>query len=110
MQNNNTKLVQSWSDLFPDEVVKQLGLDTPERRSEYFLKLWDDWSSNEIDLSNYKQSKTSSQHHRYDWYIQSPVRAYAKKMGIKEFWEYQLRDNCIRFADEDTALHFRLTI
>ena len=96
MQNNNTKLVQSWSDLFPDDVVKQHDLTSPAKRSKYFMQLWDSWSA--------------TNHQRYEWYVDSPVRAYAKKLGIKEFWEYQLRGNCIRFKDEDTAFLFRLTI
>jgi hypothetical protein len=110
MQNKNTKLVQSWSDLFPDDVVKQHDLTSPAKRSKYFMQLWDSWSATEIDLSNYKKPKTSPGHNRYEWYVDSPVRAYAKKKGIKEFWEYQLRGNCIRFKDEDTAILFRLTI
>ena len=108
MQNNNTKLIQSWSDLFPDEVVKELGLVNPERRSEYFMKLWDDWSSNEIDLTPYHKDLKGQ--NRYEWYVESPVRAFAKKQGLREFWEFQLRGNAIRFADEDTALLFRLSI
>ena len=108
MQNNNTKLIQPWSDLFPDEVVKQLGLDTPERRSEYFMKLWDDWSANEIKLTPYHKDLKGK--NRHEWYVESHVRAFAKKQGLKEFWEFQVRGDAIRFADEDTALHFRLSI
>lgn len=109
MQNNNTKLIQSWSDLFPDEVVKQLDLATPEKRSDYFMELWDDWASTEIDLTHYHKDLTN-QSRRHEWYIESPVRAFAKKQGLREFWEFQVRGNAIRFADEDTALHFRLSI
>ena len=110
MQNNNTKLIQSWSDLFPDEVVKQLDLATPEKRSDYFMELWDDWASTEIDLTPYHKDLAYKKSHRHEWYIESPVRAFAKKQGLREFWEFQVRGNAIRFADEDTALHFRLSI
>ena len=38
------------------------------------------------------------------------VKTFARKHKLKEFWEYQVRGNEVRFADEDFALLFRLTL
>ena len=55
MQNNlKVQKVQSWSELFPPEAVEEFDLSTPEKRSEYFMQLWNDWAETQIDLSKYQ--------------------------------------------------------
>lgn len=110
MQNN--KLIQSWDDLFPPGEVEEYGLETPEERSNFFMKLWDEWTSTNIDLKKYKPKDASIDlaTHRYNWYNNDIVRAFAKKHNLKEFWQYQVRGDEVRFEDEDMALLFRLTL
>ena len=112
MQNNlKVQKVQSWSELFPPEAVEEFDLSTPEKRSEYFMQLWDDWAETQIDLSKYKGMDIKfNAFTRYNWYTSSPVRGWCKTNDLKEFWDYQLRGNCIRFACQDTALMFRLSL
>lgn len=104
------RLVQSWSNLFPQELVERHDLDTPEKRSIYFYNLWEQWDITEIDLSKYKRPHEIAGGVRYSWYLSNPVREFAQKHNLKEFWDYQLRMSKVRFKDMDMALLFRLSI
>ena len=111
MYATTTQSCQSWSELFPPEAVEEYDLSTPEKRSDYFMHLWDDWAETQIDLSKYQGMDIKfNAFTRYNWYTSSPVRGWCKTNDLKEFWDYQLRGNCIRFACQDTALMFRLSL
>ena len=102
------KKVQTWSDLFPNDLVEDLGLETPEARSEYFLDLWLEWESTSIKL---RKRNMPSMYARYgDWQAREEVLSFARKHDLKEFWDFQVRGEEIRFKDENNALLFRLTL
>jgi hypothetical protein len=105
------KLIQSWDDLFPPAEVEEYGLHTPEERSNYFMKLWDEWVSTNIDLRKYTPKHSIDlASHRYNWYQNDVARQFAHEQGLKEFWDYQVRGDEVRFKDDDMALLFRLTL
>lgn len=104
------KLIQSWNNLFPEELVEEHDLGTPEKRSVYFFNLWEQWGTTEIDLSKYRRPHEVNGGVRYSWYLSNPAREFAKKHSLREFWEYQVRGTAVRFKDKDMALLFRLSI
>jgi hypothetical protein len=104
------KLNLSWNSIFPAELIEEHDLGTPEKRSVYFMNLWNEWEATEIDLSKYKKAFEIDGGIRYGWYIHNPAREFAKKYNIPEFWEYQIRSSSVRFKDGDMALLFRLSL
>ena len=104
------KLIQSWDDLFPPEVVTEYNLDSPEARAEYFMDLWFEWEKTSITLKP-ELYNIPSMYVRYEALrTVDIVRNFAKKHNLKEFWDYQVRGKEVRFKDEDTALLFRLIL
>ena len=80
-------------------------------RTTMFKELWDNWSRTSITLpvdlgkaSRYGSAK----------YLAEPghtkVKQFGRKHSLNEFWHYQIRGAEVRFADEDMALLFRLTL
>jgi hypothetical protein len=76
-----------------------------------FKEMWDSWSKTSIVLpanigmaSTYGSAK----------YLAEPGNTKTKQFGrkhkLKEFWDFQIRGNEVRFADDNTALLFRLTL
>ncbi len=109
MQRN--KLIQSWDELFPPAEVEEYGIQNISDRSKYFLKLWDEWVSTNINLRLYSpRHSVDLATHRYNWYHNDTARQFAKEQGLREFWDYQVRGDEVRFKDEDMALLFRLTL
>jgi len=52
-----------------------------------------------------------SMYARYgDWQAREEVLSFARKHDLKEFWDFQVRGEEIRFKDENNALLFRLTL
>ena len=105
------KLNLSWNSIFPEKLIEEHDLDTPEKRSVYFMNLWNEWEATDVDLSKYKRAfEIPGGGVRYGWYINNPAREFAKKHNIPEFWEYQVRSSSVRFKDADMALLFRLSL
>jgi len=80
-------------------------------RTTMFYDMWVSWSKTSIVLpanigmaSAYGSAK----------YLAEPgntkVKQFGRKHGLKEFWDFQIRGNEVRFANEDNALLFRLTL
>lgn len=82
-----------------------------QERTDKFKEMWDSWEHTNIQLpadlgkaSRYGSAK----------YLAEPghtkVKQFGRKHGLNEFWHYQIRGSEVRFADDNTALLFRLTL
>ena len=69
-----------------------------------------EYSSKPTDLTD----RTTMFKELWDKYLAEPghtkVKQFGRKHSLNEFWHYQIRGAEVRFADEDMALLFRLTL
>jgi hypothetical protein len=83
-----------------------------KERTARFKELWDGWKHTKIQLPSHTMV------HAYPYgsakYLADPgvtkVKQFGRKHSLNEFWHYQIRGAEVRFADEDMALLFRLTL
>ncbi len=94
--------------LFPKELRGSMKLDTPQDRAKHFNELWDDWRETEIELPRGDTTMVSTRYEYID--AKNIVRNFCGKYELAEFWDYQLRQNCIRFKDQQNALLFKLSL
>ncbi|MDA7807315.1 hypothetical protein N8955_01125 [bacterium] len=85
--------------------------DDLKDRTDMFREMWDSWSKTSIVLpANIGQASAYGSAK----YLAEPGNTKTKQFGrkhkLKEFWDFQIRGNEVRFADEDMALLFRLTL
>ncbi len=100
--------MQTISTLFPPELWGNVKLDTPEERATHFNELWSEWEITEIDLPRGDTTMVAT---RYEYLNAKQVtKKFANKYKLKEFWDYQLRRNTIRFKDEHMAMLFKLSL
>lgn len=104
-QSNN---IQTISTLFPQELWGDVKLDTPEERAVHFNKLWHEWEDTEIKLPRGDTTMIATRYEYLD--AKHITRKFANKYNLKEFWDYQLRRNTIRFKDEHNAMLFKLSL
>tara|TARA_B100000900_G_C20588850_1_gene720792 strand:+ start:1918 stop:2247 length:330 start_codon:yes stop_codon:yes gene_type:complete len=87
MQTQRSKTYQSiFSD---DDMLEAFGTLRPSvsERTAYFFESWMDWRSTRVKIKN-----------RHDIIC----RNLCKELGLKEFWEFQVRENEVRFRDNET--------
>lgn len=94
--------------LFPKELRGGMNLDTPEERATHFNQLWYEWRETEIELPRGDTTMISTRYEYID--AKNIVRNFCSKYDLKEFWDYQLRRNCIRFKEQQNALLFKLSL
>lgn len=100
--------IQTISTLFPQELWGNVKLDTPEERAAHFNKLWCEWKDTEIELPRGDTTMVATRYEYLD--AKHITRKFANKYKLKEFWDYQLRRNTIRFRDEHNAMLFKLSL
>lgn len=100
--------------IFPYNLLGKTYTSKPEDiedRSAMFRERWDSWKHTSIKLPADLHKAASYGSARYiQGSADKKVKTFAKKHKLKEFWEYQVRGDELRFADEDFALLFRLTL
>lgn len=79
----------TYQNIFGDDLMLEaFGTLRPSvsERTSYFFEKWMDWRPQQVRLKS-----------RMD----SAVRNLAIELGLKEFWEFQVREGEIRFINED---------
>lgn len=59
---------------------------TVSQRTSYFFEMWIDWRPHRVKLKA-----------RFDQACKNMLR----ELGLKEFWEYQVREGEVRFSTEE---------
>lgn len=83
--------------IYPDDLmIKAFGTVTPSilQKNTYFFQQWVDWKSQSIILP-LKVSRTA-------------VIDVCRKIGLKEFWDYQLRGQVLRFSSAELLAFFKM--
>lgn len=100
--------------IFPKALLGKDYTSTPkdiEDRTAMFRERWDSWKHTSIKLPADVHKAASYGSARFlQESADKNVKSFAKRHKLKEFWDYQVRGNEVRFADEDIALLFRLTL
>jgi hypothetical protein len=79
-------------------------------RTNKFKELWDSWEHTNIQLPANLPNMAFGSARFLTEPATAKVKKFASKHSLTEFWHYQVRGNAVRFADENTALLFRLTL
>ena len=116
--------IHTLNSIYPNEliqeVLEQYGYDmsTIEGRSLYFGECWEKWKDNEIVLPGPQHNLTGSFYQipqgRFNAQsfskMHDKVRMLAEENNIREFWDFMIKGNFVRFRDPDDAMYFRLSI
>ena len=84
-----TKRSNTYQEIFGDDrMLEAFGTLRPSvsERTAYFFESWMDWRSNQVKLKP-----------RFD----QVCRNLLKELGLKEFWEFQVREGEVRFHHDD---------
>ncbi len=91
----------TYMDLFPDEeMLEAFGTLTPEvsQRNAYFFDKWMEWRANRMKI-RYRETSRG---------IELNIKNTCKNIGLREFWDFQVRQGEIRFAQPDYMAMFRI--
>lgn len=82
-----------------DYMLAAFGKLNPSRneRTVYFFEKWCEWHSNKIKLVPVSANKITEIKHILD------------NIGLREFWDYQLRNGELRFADAECLAFFKIS-
>ncbi len=83
---------KTYQHLFPDDLMlSAFNTTTPtqQQKNEYFFNCWMNWKENECRCN----TQTSSS------LFKSLTKQFCDGMGLKEFWDYQLKGHQIRFKE-----------
>lgn len=86
-----------YQEMYPDELMLQaFGKLNPSasERNTYFFDLWMKRRQNKLVVTNHDKVH---------------VKQVLKQLGLREQWDYQLRDNQIRFETKEDEAMFKLT-
>lgn len=86
--------------IFPDEyMLEAFGKLNPSRseRTLYFFEKWCEWHNYKIKIVHLPSNKI------YD------IKKLLEQLGVREFWDYQMRNGEIRFADSETLGFFKIS-
>lgn len=86
--------------IFPDEyMLEAFGKLNPSRseRTVYFFDKWCEWHNNKIKISHLNTQKIHD------------IQKILDQLGVKEFWDYQMRNGEIRFIDSETLGFFKIS-
>ena len=90
-----------YMELFPDEeMIDAFGHLTPSvaERNAYFFDKWMDWGTNRLKIQYKDESRG----------IENRIKNTCKTIGLREFWDFQVRQGEIRFAQPDYMAMFRI--
>lgn len=82
-----------YQNIFPDELMlSAFKTTTPsqQQKNEYFFNCWMDWKNNECKGSLAVISNAS---------FKSITKRFCESMGLKEFWDYQIKGLQVRFKE-----------
>ena len=95
-----------YSELFPEELMMQtFGTTTPSqsKKNEHFFNWWVEWKNNEIKTAAlFSPATTPTQ-------FKALVKASCKQMGLREFWDYQIRGFSVRFREPEMKAFFKIS-
>lgn len=95
-----------YSDLFPEELMMQtFGTTSPSQsvKNEHFFNCWMKWKINEFKTSALISPTTSPTQ------FKTLVRHSCKQMGLREFWDYQVRGFSVRFREPEMKAFFKIS-
>jgi len=94
-----------------------MDLGTLPGRTEYFLMCWDNWSENQIQLKGNTNELAGSMYQipsgRFNTDSdtqQQQLRRIAEDNGLREFWDFIIKGNIVRFRRKDDAIYYRLAL
>lgn len=85
-----------YQDMYPDEkMLEAFGTLTPsaQERNAYFFDLWLMRRNNAVTINMTDKER---------------AKRILKTMGLKEMWDYQIRDKSIRFEHKQDSAMFKL--
>jgi hypothetical protein len=82
-----------------DEMLAAFGKLNPtvKERTAYFFDRWMDWRNNRLRFSS--KIITSDRDH---------FKEKLKQIGLRDLWDYQFRNNEIRFKDKESLAFFKI--
>jgi len=86
----------AYQEMYPDDkMLRAFGSLTPSasERNAYFFDLWCARRANRID---------------FDMKDKHKAKSILKQMGLKEMWDYQIRENSIRFEETQDVAMFKI--
>jgi hypothetical protein len=87
-----TQRSKTYQEIFGDEeMLEAFGTLRPSvsERTAYFFERWMDWRPTRVKLKAHFDQVT---------------RNMCKELGLKEFWDFQVRENEVRFKDDETKV------
>ena len=86
-------------------MMETFGTTTPSqsKKNEYFFNCWMVWRDNEFKTSAlFSKSQTP---HQY----KALVKSVCKKIGLLEFWDFQVRGYTVRFREPEMLAFFKIS-
>lgn len=100
--------VKTLSKIFPKSKF-DTDISTVAKRTDLFMKLWEDWGNNEVQLKSYNHGHSLMGSARVIGNTEQ-LRPFAEKNKLEMFQDYLIKGNIVRFKDSDMAFYFRLSI
>lgn len=95
---------KTYMDLFPDEeMIDAFGHLQPSitERNAFFFDQWMDWRVNRIKIKGASSKAQSSK-------TENEIKSICKLIGLREFWDFQVKPGEVRFAAKDYMAMFRI--
>lgn len=92
---------KTYLDMFPDdEMVENFGhlTPSPSERNAFFFDCWMDWRINRLKLPK-KHSSFNPE---------TIALAIGKDIGLRQFWDFQVKPGEVRFKDEGEMALFKI--
>lgn len=116
--------IKTLNSIYPEELIKEISTEynfdmtTVTGRSQFFSMCWDKWSENEVIFPGPPNGLSGSMYQlpasRFNSNqpdnIQRKIRDIANKHDLREFWDFIIKGNHVRFRKQDDALYFRLAL
>jgi|LauGreDrversion4_2_1035121.scaffolds.fasta_scaffold158064_3 hypothetical protein len=96
-----------YSEIFPESLMMEtFGTTTPtqSKKNEHFFNCWMAWRDNEFKTSAlFVPAITPVQ-------FKNLVKTSCKQMGLREFWDFQVRGFTVRFRDSEMKAFFKISV
>lgn len=102
MTQNTLQRSKIYAELFSDEeMISAFGKLNPsiKERTAHFFDLWCEWRNNRIKFN--ERINTNDSH---------VIKARLKQFGYRDLWDYQIRNNEIRFRDQELIAFFKMAV
>ena len=104
MTASTTLRSKTYMDVFPDdEMLEAFGHLHPNvtERNAYFFDKWMEWRVNRIKIKGVTNKAQSSR-------TENEIKNICKTIGLREFWDFQVKPGEVRFAQADYMAMFRI--